>query len=737
MENEVKDLATDDQKDDPFADLRASKPWLDAIQESEKYFQTYHDKCDNIAKLYADLKELSGTNTERQMQIFWANLEVLKPSIYSRAPVPVVASRFKDRKEINRHAAEILERCLITSFDAEDINETMKMARDDVAMFARGVVWQRYEQDDQDSEKVVYDHLDRKDFFHEPSRKWKEVGWVARRSWLTREQMEGRFGETSEQWTQAEFAERKKEDDYSGEKKACVYELWSKTKNVVVWITPGIDDVLDIRDPFLELENFFPCPKPAYGTVQPGSLIPVPDFLYYKDQVEEINELTARISALAEALRVKGFYAGGNEDIAGAIETAMKQQDNQAILIPVPNFAAMGGAGLKDSIIWLPVDQIAAVIVQLIGLRKQIIDDVYQITGLSDIMRGATDPNETLGAQQLKSQYGSVRVRDRQEELVRISRDMTRIAGEIMAENFQPQTLMAMSQYDGVPSAESIQQQVMQIKQQIMQAAQDPKMVQQAQQNPEQAQQILQQAEGQIKQLESKVTAEQVFEFLRDQRMRPFTLEIETDSTIQPDENANKQRVTEFLGALASALAQLSPMVAQQPETAPFAAEVLKFAVAPFRAGRELEAAIDDFAEQVKETASKPKPNPEAEQMKAEQEAKAADMKLKAQESSAKIKIDQDRLELDRNNANEQRKLERQKIVASAADPEALNRVNQIMEAEALETKLVLDELKAGREQNAQFMQMLGKALMAPKRVVKDENGSPIGVEPVMNETVQ
>jgi hypothetical protein len=642
-----KNLATDDQKEDPFADLRASKPWLDAIKESEKYFQTYHDKCDNIAKLYADLKGLSGTNTERQMQIFWANLEVLKPSIYSRPPVPVVASRFKDRKEINRHAAEILERCLITSFDAEDINETMKMARDDVAMFARGVVWQRYEQDDQDNEKVVYDHLDRKDFLHEPCRKWKENGWAARRSWLTRKQMEARFNETSKQWTQAEFAERKKEDDYSGEKKACVWELWSKTKNVVVWVTPGIDDVLDVREPFLELENFFPCPKPAYGTVQPGSLIPVPDFLYYKDQVEEINELTARISALAEALRVKGFYAGGNEDIAGAIETAMKQQDNQAILIPVPNFAAMGGASLRDAIIWLPVDQIAAVIVQLIGLRKQIIDDVYQITGLSDIMRGATDPNETLGAQQLKSQYGSVRVRDRQEELVRVSRDMTRISGEIMAENFQPQTLMAMSQYDAVPSAQSIQQQVMQIKQQIMQAASNPQMVQQAQQNPEQAQQLLQQAQGQIKELESKVTAEQVFEFLRDQRMRPFTLEIETDSTIHPDENANKQRVTEFLGALASALAQLSPMVAAQPETAPFAAEVLKFAVSPFRAGRELEAAIDDFAEQVKETASKPKPNPEAEAMKMEQEMKGQELQIKQAEVQNKTMEMQQKAQLE------------------------------------------------------------------------------------------
>jgi len=641
-----KNLATDDQIEDPFADLRASKPWLDAIKESDKYFSTYHDKCDNIGKLYADLKSLTGANTERQMQVFWANLEVLKPSIYSRTPVPVVASRFKDRKEINRHAAEILERSLITSFDAEDINDTMKMVRDDVALFSRGVSWARFEQDDQENEKVAYDHIDRKDFGHEPARKWKEVGFVFRRSWLTRKAMEDRFTE-SDAWKDADFAERKEESDYSGEKKACVYELWSKTKGVVVWVTPGVDDVLDIMEPFLSLENFYPCPKPAYGTVQPGTLIPVPDFLYYKDQIEEINELTARISALSESLRVKGFYAGGNEDIAGAIETAMKQQDNQAILIPVPNFAAMGGAGLRDSIIWLPVDQIAQVIVQLIQLRKQVIDDVYQITGLSDIMRGASNPNETLGAQQLKSQYGSVRIRDRQEELVRISRDLTRISGEIMAENFQPQTLLAMSQYDSIPTAQSIQGQVMQIQQQVEQAKQNPQLMAQAQQNPEEAQKLLQQAQEQIQELQSKITIEQVFEFLRNERMRPFTLEIETDSTIHPDENSNKQRVTEFLGALASALAQLSPMVAAQPETAPFAAEVLKFAVSPFRAGRELEAAIDDFAEQIKETASKPKPNPEADAMKAEQEMKSQELQIKQTEVQNKTMEMQQKAQLE------------------------------------------------------------------------------------------
>lgn len=653
--NEQTGLATGDQTEDPYKDMRAAKPWLDDIKAYQDAFAKYNDSSDRIDKLYADLEKNAKTGGEREFQIFWANLEVLKPAIYSRPPVPVVASRFKDRKEINRHASEILERTLTTAFDTEDINQTMRLVRDDLATNARGVVWLRYQTSDT-GEKVCFDHIDRKDFAHEVARKWKEVGWVARRSWLTRKQGLDRFDEP---WLQAAFTDKKDEgndqDDRMTVQKAPVWEIWSKAHGVVVWVSPGMEKVLDIKEPFLSLDGFYPCPRPAYGTVERSTLKPVPDFVYYKDQVEEINELTARISALAEALRMKGFYSAGVDDLSDAIEVALKKTDNNAILVPVPNTAALGGVALKDSIVWLPVREIAEVIVQLIGLRKQLIDDVYQITGLSDIMRGATDPNETLGAQELKSQYGSIRVRDRQEELVRLARDITRIAGEIIAENFQPQTILAMSQYDEAPPQAKVQEQIQAIKAKIQQAAQqvqgNREAMQRLQQDPkarQQAEQMVQQAQQQIQKLQATVTLEQVFGFIKNERMRPFVLEIETDSTIQPDEEKAKKSVTEFTGALATIIAQLGPLVEQQPQAAPFAAEVLKFAIAPFRAGRPLEATIDDFADQMKQAAGQPKPNPEAEKAKLEAQAKEQEFKLKMQEAQAAMQRDRAEFQIER-----------------------------------------------------------------------------------------
>ncbi len=631
---------------DPAAPLdKAATPWLTAIKDAQTYFKYWQDKCDAIDKLYADLKKKAEAGKEREFQMFWANLEVLKPSIYSRPPVPVVVPRFKDQKPIPREASEMLERSLIVSFETQDVNALMLLVRDDMVTNARGAAWVRYDTTGA-GEQVIYEHLDRADFLHEPARKWQEVGWVAKRAWLTLNQGLRRFGDV---FTSVKLKTRKEltgdKDDaggnnYQGEKKGEVWEIWSKSKNIVAWVADGLPDVLDMQQPFLQLEGFFPCPRPAYATLERRRLIPVPDFVYYKDQLEEINELTARISALSEALRMKGLIPGGAGELSEALETALKQTDNNALLIPVPNFAALGGTALKDSIVWLPIEEVATTIKELVLLRRQLIDDVYQVIGLSDIMRGSTQPEETAMAQQLKSQYGSIRIRDRQAELVRFARDLTRIGGEIMAENFQPETLLAMSQME-LPTAQDIQGQVQQITQAAQAAAADPQAQMLAQQNPDQVNQLKQQVQGRVQELQQMVTVDQVVQLLREQRLRPFILEIETDSTIQPDEDAEKEKRTEFLTALGATLQQLFPLVQAQPAAAPFAVEILKFAVAPFRAGRALEQAIEQFGETVKGAAQAAMTNqqPTPEQIKLQTEQQIAQLKLETEKQKGAIDL--------------------------------------------------------------------------------------------------
>ncbi len=591
-----------------------AKPWHTRIEQAAKAFDTWFDRSDKIRKQHADVTSGSADSGKRRYNVLWANTQVLRPAIYARAPTPEVVPRHKDRKELPRKAAEMLERTIATGFELEDVHDVLIHCRNDLALVGRGTPWARYVADQTEvglDEKVVWDHIKMRDFLHEPGRDWKEVGWVARRVFLDRQAGMKRF---SDKWN-ADIEYRDTEDtsdEYKVDKKAEVWEIWDKTAGLVYWVHKNKETFLDVREPWLDLKGFFPCPRPAYATVEDDTLIPVPDFLYYKDQAEEINILTDRIASLGESLRLKGFYPAGAEDASEAIELALKQTDNRATLVPVPSLAALGAGGIGGMIEWLPIKEVVETIMACVQLRQQLMEDVREIAGISDIMRGDTDAQETLGAQQLKAQYGSSRVRDKQDEMVRLARDMCRISGEIMAENFQPETFQKMAQMDDLPRAQQIQQQMLQLQQQPPQV--DPN-------NPQVAQQAQAQMQQQLQELQNTVTLEAVIQMIQNERIRPFVLEIETDSTIQPDEQAEKASRAEFLQAMSQTMQNVAPMAMQGPAEAKFAGEVIKFSLAPYRIGRTLDQAVDDLVESVTEKAKQgPPPNPEAEAKKAEVE---------------------------------------------------------------------------------------------------------------------
>jgi hypothetical protein len=112
-----------------------------------------------------------------------------------------------------------------------------------------------------------------------------------------------------------------------------------------------------------------------------------------------------------------------------------------------------------------------------------------------------------------------------------------------------------------------------------------------------------------IMKIAEKPTLDQVLKLLKDSRMKSFVLDIETDSTIIPNEQAEKQQRTEFVSMLAQLLPQLGQLMAAQPKTAEFCGEILKFSVAPFRAGRTLDGAVDALVEQMKAQGEQPQPD--------------------------------------------------------------------------------------------------------------------------------
>jgi len=656
------DESVDDQDYNPTVEPKSAKAWLNLLQESEDAFEQWNDHCDRIDKIYANLERLANMTRDKEIQMFWANAEVIKPSIYAKPPQPVVVPKFKDRRPVYQAASEIAERCTVVAFDITRIDDLMKLVRDDVALISRGVIWARYESAGRgyyDHEKVCLEFKDRRDFLHSISRNWEEVTWVAGAAYLTRSEARKRFHKTSgNAYQDAEYRVNKESKEVGGadnRERAKFWEIWSKKDDRVLWVAKGCEKILDEDDPHLELCNFFPCPKPAYGTVQRGSLIPVPDVLQYRDQLDELNLLTGRIHALSDALEVKGFYPAGGAELGDAIQAAIKAKTPGRLLVPISNWAAFGGS--KEVIIWMPIDMIAQTVTGLVALRKQVIEDIYQIMGLSDIMRGATDPQETLGAQQLKTEYGSKRIKDKQQELVRLARDLVEITLDIITDKFSPVTIIEMSQTQ-LPTQAMVQKKMQEVAQQMQQQEMqmrqlmaNPQIQQLAQQNPEKAQEAMQQMQRTkeagtqtINQLKEKPTIQQVLKFLKDNRAKSFVLDIETDSTIMADENAEKQRRTEFVSVLGGLLPQLAQMITAEPKAAEFCGELLKFATAPFRAGRSLDGTIDELVEQMKMKSSAPPPNPEAEKLKLLKDVEMAKIEQKKQSDAAELKVKQDEL---------------------------------------------------------------------------------------------
>lgn len=637
---------------------RLAKYWKE-IEAYGKTSSDWKDQGDKIVKLYLDQHRT--TASPRRFALLWSNIETLKPAVYAKTPTVLCSRRYRDPHPTGRVAAEILERATNTTFDLGDVGEVFRMVRDDRLLVARGQAWVRYEADFKTAkddkgeeyekvsgEKVCVDYVHWCDFGHNVAGTWKDVWLVWRKVHKTRDEATKRFGkEVAEKLAYSAKADPDGKEE-PGEHTACIYECWDRKKRQTIFISRDVPEFLEEPgDPPLNFRDFFPCPEPCYGSKTGKSLIPTPDYRYYQDQANEIDDLTDKIANLTEYLQVRAFVpAGPSADGADAvrmmIESLQSQMTaNKSIFIPVESWAGFtekGGAG--KLIDWLPIDMVIKALQGAVETRNQLIQDVYQITGIADILRGQTDPEETLGAQQLKAQTGARRVRNSKDELARFCCDIGQLVAEVIAEQFQPQTIADMTGYAYTPGNGPIEDpQAQQLPQ--------PAMPQPVPQQPGMPQTGAMASPPMVPpQAPSGQTFnDDVMQLLRNDRMRGFLIDIETDSTIQPDEDAEKQRRTEFIMATGNFLKETAQVLPGAPALAPMVSEMLLFLVRGFRAGRSLEEVIErsmkELATQMQQAAANPPPDPkmEAEKVKAQAAAQKAqaDMALVQQKSAAEM----------------------------------------------------------------------------------------------------
>jgi len=738
-----------------------------ASQELEKYlriigtydneFAKWQARVKKLVKRYRDDTRGAGGNETAKFNILWSNVQTLIPAVYAKLPKADVQRRFGDNDPVGRVAARLVERAI--DFEIEhypDFRSTMKYDVEDRFLGGRGTAWVRYEphvapigiEDDGVSvtsaveegedapppleqieyERAPVDYVHWKDFGHSQGRTWEEVSQVWRWVYMTREALVERFGEEmarqvpTDQGPETLNAYRDSKRQYNLAK---VCELWDKETLKVYWLVKGMSHVIDVRDDPLNLEGFYPCPKPLYATTTSDSLVPVPDFVLYQDQAMELDILSDRIDGLIKALRVRGVYDASQP----ALQRLMTEGDNNS-LIPVDKWAAFSEkGGLRGSVDLLPLDTIAQALIQCYQARSDIKAQIYEITGISDIIRGQSMASETATAQQIKGQYAGLRLRSLQEDVALFATEVIRLKAQVMCMRYQPQTILAYSAAEQMSDAD-------------------------------------------------KALIPQALELIREKPLRNFRIDIAADSLVQIDESQERQDRLQFMQAFGGFLQQALPVGQASPELVPVMMDLMKYGVQAFKAARPLEGTIDAALEQLKQVAAQPRENPAAqqaqqaqmmaqaeqaksqmlmqleqaklqqtsqvetmkaqndqqlEQMKQQFEAQLAQQKIAAEQQMAKYKADLDaatRIMVARIAANpglDIPALEQQQGVTERVMQDMGGEVRQAMQ----NLVALYGQMASSNDENMKGVRSALTTLTAPKRIVRGADGRAVGVEAV------
>lgn len=727
--------------------------------EKDKKYVAWIDQSRRITKRYRDERPLRGTE-RRRLNILWSNVETLRPAVYAKMPKPIVERRFMDRDPAARMASQILERCLAVQMETGYFDASMKQAVMDHLLPGMGVAWVRYEPqfeaaeegaenadveaqertaeeiekegDGAPYEKLAYervcvDYVYYEDFLWGSARFWREVPWVSRRCWMTTSEIAERFYagdmEKARQISLDYMPEvmrnttTGKDETTAGYfKKAEIREIWNKADQTVYFIPPGTPDIVLEKQPKpeLKLEGFWPTVEPLFATQTNDTLVPVPDYIEYQDQAGELDDLTARIAALTTACKVAGVYDASVKELARLL-----QEGNDNRLIPVDQWAAFAEkGGIPGAISLVPLKEIMETLLALYQARAQVKNDLFEVTGMSDIVRGQSEgAQKTATEQRIKGQFASMRLEDRRAKVAEFCRGIIRVMAEVISEMFGEDTLMQMSGMDQT-MADKVRKAVEQVppppepeppegveqmppeQQQQVQMAMQQARAQGAAMHQQMQQQVAQQVQS-----EFMAQFQEALAILKSDKLRGFRVDIETDNTISSDAAADKQAATELVQGTLEGLTAAGPIVAQAPELMRPIGDLLMFAYRKFRVGRTVEASLEDALDQINDKIESSKgqpPPPSPEEQKAQAQIKAieaktqadmhakqADLQMNAQKTQADLGAQQAKNAMDMQRMREEMALERERAA---------------MEMEIERQKMALEREKMGLERDKMMM---------------------------------
>jgi len=655
--------------------LIQERRWRTEAEHAEDlYFGPDEDPSVRDSKAGAAANEISETTSTVH-----GNIDVLKPLLFSETPTPVVQRRFrgdgKATDETDLMATEAGQRLAQYILSTTDFDGAMEGVRDDWLLAGRGAARAFYKakfevdpltgMERKVEESVHARHWEWRRLVIAPGHSWENTPWIAFEVPMTRSKIEQAFPEhaASVRFNQKGLIDRSRaygdadrnspdalndaltsgDAPKSPFDTATVWEIWVMEQRKVIWWSPDCaHSILDEDQDPLNLEGFWPMPKPLLATTKGTSMNPRPDIRYYEAAAAEVEEATRKMKEILKVLAVAGVYPGNAEN-----EVKNLLSGKNAVYPAQAWAALMDKGGTRELIQWLPIDAMVAALQALGMLREQAKQRMFEASGVSDIMRAQGDPRESATAQNLKGKYAGMRLSSRQRKMALYVRDMLRILVEIAVEMFDTAILASICNID-LPLTEADRAQMIAERQALEQAhAAFAQMMQQRQALEQQAQ-----AQGADpaalaailppmppepppvpKDRIPETSWEMVHDRLRNDLTRKITITIETQSTILADEQEDKEARIEFLSAFSSFVQQIIPLVGSGQFDMKTAKELLLFGVRAFPKSRTLESMIADLPDEMPEGEDKPEVQVQVAQIRAKVDLEIEKMRMADKEA--------------------------------------------------------------------------------------------------------
>lgn len=696
---------------DDFASTPAgmAQRWGTEITASQQEVERFHTEAERILARYLDKRDNWGKE-ESRVNLFWSTMKVLLSMLYARPPKADVSRSFQDSDDDQaRVAGTMLQRILNRGFEdnVSQWDTAVRQGIEDWLVVGMGQMWLRYEVEmgeevipasfdpmtglevpEQTVEKIMdedacVDYIHYKDFFWSPARTWGEVRWVARRVFMTKDQLVARFGEEIAKivpMRKPKVGVNDQAPKFDPWTRAEIFEIWCKENKKVYWYTQGAEVILDVKDDPLDLEGFFPCPKPLAANLTSSNFMPRADYIFAQDQFNELDEINTRITWLTRAAKVIGVYDKSADGIQRMFSQAAENQ-----LIPVDNWAMFSeSGGIKGKVDWVPIDQVVGAINSLRQYRQDKTVQIYEVLGISDIMRGSSNASETATAQNIKAQFGSTRVQLLQFYIAEWISQGLRIKAEIICKHWQPETIIKRSNIERTPDAQY---------------------------------------------------AESAVQLLKDEEVAQYRINVEADSMAALDWASERDAAVQFMQGLGAFISQVAPMAEKTPQAGPYLLRMMQWAVSKFRVSTEIESVLDQAVSSMQQSLVTPKEPPQPdpkiliEQEKIQSNERIAMMEAQSDQQIAGLKAT----------------IELQKIEMKAKFDQMAQQYNQVLQmmnvqASAPQFDSLAQSINQMAQNNSQVQQMTAEQmqqLMAAvskkrKRVpIRDENGEIIEVKEI------